>query len=100
MKTVATREYTHGVEHVFDTLINILSRYYTVKSIDKTIRCIEASSGMSSFSWGESFEVIVVAQNSGSVVRIRVKSRLLWNVTSNVEKKAEKILSLLQEHLN
>lgn len=100
MKTVATREYTHDVEYVFDTLLNILNKHYTVKSIDKAIRYIEASSGMSSFSWGESFEVIVAAQNSGSAVRVGVKSRLLWNVTSNVEEKAKKLLDLLEEHLD
>lgn len=99
MKTIAAREYAHDVERVFDALLNILNKDYNIKNVDKTVRCIEASSGMSSFSWGETFEIIAVAQNSGSVVRVRVKSRILWNITSNVEGKAKKLLDLLEESL-
>lgn len=98
METIATREYAHDVERVFDTLLNTL-RSYNIKSIDKTIRCIEVSFGMSLFSWGETFEVIVVAQSSGSAVRVRAKPRVFWNVTSNVEVKASKLLDLLEEDL-
>lgn len=100
METITTREYTHDVERVFDTLRNILDKYYNIKDIDKTIRCIKASSEISSFSWGETFEVIVVAQNSGSVVRVRTKSRIPWDVTNNVEEKAKKLLNLLEESLD
>ena len=100
METMIQREYTHDVGQVFDVLLNILSEHYNVKNIDKTIRCVEISSGMSLFSFGETFEVIVAAQNSGSVVRVRAKSRVRWNVTSNVEEKVKKLLDLLEEKLD
>lgn len=100
METMIQREYTPDVECVFGVLLNILSERYDVKNIDKTIRCVEVSFGMSLFSFGETFEVIVAAQNSGSVVRVRAKSRVRWNVTSNVEEKVKKLFDLLEENLD
>ncbi|MCE2498710.1 MAG: hypothetical protein J4F28_06965 [Nitrosopumilaceae archaeon] len=100
MKTISTREYPHDVERVFDALLSILDKSYNINSTDKTVRCVEVSLGMSLLSWGETFEVIVVAQNNGSAVRVRAKPRIFWNVTSNVEGEANKLLDLLEEDLD
>ena len=100
MEAVAIREYTHDVERVFEVVLNIVNKHYNIKNIDKTIRCIEVDSGMSLFSFGETFEVIVVAQNNGSVVRVRAKSRVRWNITSDMKGKAKKLLDSVEEDLN
>ena len=100
MRTVAKRKYPHNVEHVFDVLLDVLSNHYSIINIDKTIRCIEVSSGASLFSFGEKFEVIVVEQKTGSVVRIKTKSRVPWNVTSGVKGKTRKLFDILEENLD
>ena len=100
MEAVAIREYTHDVERVFEVVLSIVNKHYNIKNIDKTIRCIEVDSGMSLFSFGGTFEVIVVAQNSGSVVRVRAKSRVHWNITSDMKGKAKKLLDSVEEDLN
>lgn len=73
MEMIAKREYPHNVERVFDVLLNILDKHYTIKNVDKSIRCVEVSSGASLFSFGETFEITAVGQNTGSAVRIRAK---------------------------
>lgn len=100
METIAQRSYNKNADDVFKTLLNILSKNYNVKSVDNEIRCVEVSSGMSLFSFGENFEMIVVDQNKGSIVRVKAKSRIRWNITSDVGKKAEQIFELLEENLN
>ena len=100
MESVAIREYTHDVERVFEVVLSIVNKHYNIKNIDKTTRCIEVDSGMSLFSFGGAFEVIVVAQNNGSVVRVRAKSRVYWNITSDMKGKAKKLLDSVEEDLN
>jgi len=99
METVAQRSYKQNADDVFTTLLNILNENYDVKNVDDEIRCVEVSSGMSLFSFGENFEIIVADQNNGSIVRIKAKSRIRWNVTSDIEEKATHILELLDENL-
>ena len=100
METIAKRKYTHNAERVFDALLEILGKDYSIKNIDKSIRCVKACSGMSLFSFGETFEVIVVAQDSGSVVRVNAKSRVRWNVTSGMKGTASDLLDSVEENLN
>ncbi len=99
METVTRREYAHDAELVFAILLPILSKLYDIKNIHKKIKCVEVSSGASLFSFGETFEVSVAANDGGSVVRVRAKSKVRWNVTSNVEGKAEELLDLLGKNL-
>lgn len=100
METVAQRSYNQNANDVFKTLLNILSKNYDVKNVDNEIRCLEVSSGMSLFSFGETFDIIVAEQDSGSIVRVKVKSRIRWNVTSDIEEKSEQIFELLEENLS
>ena len=100
METIAQRSYNQNVDKVFKTLLNILNENYDVKSIDDEIRCVEVSSGMSLFSFGENFEIVVAEQNRGSIVRVKAKSRIRWNITSDIEEKSKQILELLEENLS
>ena len=99
METVAQRSYNQNADNVFKILLNILSENYDVKSVDNEIRCVEVSSGMSLFSFGENFEIIVAEQNNGSIVRVKTKSRIRWNITSEIEEKAKQIFELLEENI-
>lgn len=100
MEIVAKREYPHDVGYVFDVLLSILHTRYKVVKVDKAIRCVEVSTGTSLFSFGENLEVIVIEQNAGSTVRVRSKSRIMWNIASDVEGKARELLDLLEENLD
>ena len=100
METIAQRLYNNNPDEVFKVLLNILNEYYDIKRADEAIRMVEVSSGMSLFSFGENFEIIVASQNNGSIVSVKTKSRVRWNVTSNVEEKAERIFELLEENLD
>lgn len=100
METIAQRSYNNNPDEIFKVLLNILNEYYDVKRTDEAIRMVEVSSGMSLFSFGENFEIIVASQNDGSIVSVKTKSRVRWNVTSNVGKKAEQIFELLEENLD
>lgn len=100
METIAQRSYNNNPDEVFKVLLNILNEYYDVKRADEAIRMVEVSSGMSLFSFGENFEIIVASQNDSSIVSVKTKSRVRWNVTSNVEEKAEQIFELLEENLD
>ena len=55
---------------------------------------------MSLFSFGEDFEIIVASQGTSSVVNVKTKSRIKWNVASSVQDKAEQIFELLEEKLD
>ena len=100
METIAKRSYDVNPDKVFQILLTVLSESHSVKRIDNEIRTMEISSGMSLFSFGETFEIIVASQDPGSVVNVKTKSKVKWNVTSNVKDKAEQIFELLDKNLN
>ena len=100
MEAIAKRSYGVNPDKVFQILSNVLSDSYDIKRIDSEIRTMEVSSGMSLFSFGETFEIIVVSQDAGSIVSVKTKSKVKWNVTSNVKNRAEQIFELLEKNLN
>ena len=100
METIAKRSYDVNPDKVFQILLTVLSESHSVKRIDNEIRTMEISSDMSLFSFGETFEIIVASQDPGSVVNVKTKSKVKWNVTSNVKDKAEQIFELLDKNLN
>ena len=97
MEAIAKRSYDVNPDKVFQILLTVLSESHSVKRIDNEIRTMEISSGMSLFSFGETFEIIVASQDTGSVVNVKTKSKVKWNVTSNVKDKAEQIFELLDK---
>lgn len=97
LETIAQRTYNQNPDKVFKTLLNILNENYDITRVEESIRTIEVSSGMSWLSFGETFEIIVVSHDGGSIVRIKAKSRLRWNITSDVEEKTNRIFQLLDE---
>jgi len=99
METIAQRQYDKNPDEVFKVLLSILNENYNIKKVEESVRTVEASSGMSLFSYGESFEIIVASHDNGSIVRIKTKSKVKWNITSDVEGKTQHILELLDEQL-
>ena len=78
-------------------MLEILDKDFDVKRIEYSIRTVEVSTGMSLLSFGENFEIIVASHDEGSIVRVKAKSKIKWNATSDVEKKANEIFELLDE---
>lgn len=101
METIAQRTYNEKPDVVFDILLEILAKKgFEIKKSEPSIRLVEISTGMSLLSFGESFEIIVGGSGDESVVRVKSKSRIRWNVTSQVEKKSEEILDLIETRIN
>lgn len=97
METIAQKTYDLDPDELFKILLEILDKNFDVKRIEHSIRTVEVSTGMSMFSFGENFEIIVASHGNGSVVRVKAKSKIKWNVTSDVEKKVNDIFELLDE---
>ena len=100
METVARHSYGTDPDTTFDILQDVIHESYRVKRIDNRVRTIEFSSGMSLFSFGENFEAIVAGQGKGSMVKLRAKSKIKWNVTANNKNIVARIFESLDEKLH
>ena len=100
MEAVSQKTYNQDPDKVFGVLLVILEKNFDIKRIEQSVRTIEVSTGMSLFSFGENFDIIVASHNNGSIVRVKAKSKVKWNVTSDVENKAAKIFKLLDTALS
>lgn len=99
MENKSQRTYLQEPDEVFSILLDILNENYDVKDIDESMRIVEVSTGMSLFSFGENFEILVTSGDTGSVVRVKGKSKIKWNMTSDIEKKVNEIFEFLDERL-
>ena len=95
MKDLQTRIYTISPDRLFPELLKLVKTKFKIKKIEDEHRLVEISSGMSLFSFGESFEIIVSDHDQGSIVRVKGESNLKWNVSSNVKEKISEIFELL-----
>lgn len=99
-ETIAQRTYDQNPDKVFKALLNILKEHFDVKRVEEYVRTVEVSSGMSLFSFGENLEIIVSNHDNGSIVRVKAKSKVRWNITSDIEEKANQIFELLDEQFS
>ncbi len=99
METISQKTYELDPDEVFKILLEILEENFDIKRIEQSVRTVEVSTGMSLFSFGENFDIIVANYNNGSIVRVKAKSKIKWNVTSNVESKAKKVFEILDKRL-
>ena len=99
METVARRSYDANPDKTFETLQDVIHESYRVKRIDNQVRTIEFSSGMSLFSFGENYDVIVASHGEGSIVKLRAKSKIKWNATANNKNSVKQIFDSLDEKL-
>lgn len=100
MEAISQKTYDQDPDKVFKSLLKILEGNFDVKKIEQSVRIVEVSTSMSLFSFGENFDIIVASHNNGSIVQVKAKSKVKWNVTSDVENKAKKIFELLDAALN
>jgi hypothetical protein len=99
METIAQKTYLLNPDKLFKILLEALGKNFDIKRIEDPIRTVEVSTGMSLLSFGENFEIIVASYDNGSIVRVKAKSKIRWNVTSDVKNKANEIFKLLDSHL-
>ena len=99
METINQKIYNEAPDKVFKALLDILNEQFEVKRIEEDVRTVEITTGMSWFSFGETFEIIVASQGNGSIVRVKGKSKVKWNITSEVEEKTQQIFELLDQKL-
>ncbi|NIP61281.1 MAG: hypothetical protein GWN01_10255 [Nitrosopumilaceae archaeon] len=101
METIAQRKYKENPDRVFAVLLEVLAKKdFEIKRSEPSIRLVEISTSMSLLSFGESFEIIVGGTENDSVVRVKSKSRIRWNITSQTEEKTKEILNLIENRLN
>lgn len=100
MEAISQKTYNQDPDKVFEILLEILKKNFNIKRFEQSVRTVEVSTGMSLFSFGENFDIIVASHNNGSIVRVRANSKVKWNVTSDVVNKAKKIFELLDTRLN
>lgn len=86
-------------DELFYQLIELLKEKFEIERIEESICSVEISTGMSLFSFGESFEIVVSNFEQGSVVRIKGKSKIKWNITNDAKEKISEIFELLDEQI-
>ena len=95
--------YPYNAETVFKSLKNVCSEsWFTVISVDESIKRIILSTPPSLFSYGESIEAIVQPEgNNKALVYVKSKPKVFFNITtgSAVERNVQKIYQMLDEAL-
>ena len=97
MEYLEQKTFSIPPDELFYQLIELLKEKFEIKRIEESIRSVEISTGMSLFSFGESFEIVVSNFEQGSVVRIKGKSKIKWNITNDAKEKISEIFELLDE---
>lgn len=95
--------YSYDADTVFESLKNVCSKsWFTVISVDESIRRIIMSTPPSLFSYGESIEAIVQSEgNNKALVYLKSKPKVFFNITARgaVERNIQKIYQMLDEAL-
>lgn len=100
MESLESKTFSSTPDELFPELLKLVQQKFKIKSTEKHIRTVEISTGMSLFSFGESFVIIVSDYKNGSIVRIKGKSKIKWNITNDVKGKIVEIFDLLDDHHN
>ncbi len=95
MKSVGQNTYIENPDTIFDFLISNIQNIYNIKKSDPKLRHIDISVNVSFFSFGEHIEIFISAQKNNSIVQIKSNSKVLWNISSNTQKKIDEIFTLL-----
>jgi hypothetical protein len=96
--TEITRKYNVDADTMFQrTRLACVQAGLSITKEDLLTRRIQASTGLSSFSWGERVNILVSQQIDGSTVTIESKPKVMFNLTAfggakgNVETLFERI---------
>ncbi|MEP0825800.1 MAG: hypothetical protein HRF40_09960 [Nitrososphaera sp.] len=100
MADIDSREYAVSPDRLFEILQESLPHAgFKIRKIEKEIRRIELSTGMSLFSFGESLEVIVSANGTGSVLYVKSKAKIAWNISADTQGKVDTLFGIIKERL-
>jgi ubiquinone biosynthesis protein COQ9 len=98
MADIDSREYVLHSEELFAILLEVVPKAgFNVKKIENAIRRIEVSTGMSWFSFGESLEIIVSSKGKGSILYVKSKAKIPWNMTSDVRGRVDSLFRLVDD---
>jgi len=96
MENIASKEYNKKPDELFQALIDAVQEAgLKISKIEKPIRRMEVSTGVSLFSFGESCEIIVSDSNGKSLVYVRAKPKIAWNITAQLDGKVKKVFQIL-----
>lgn len=100
METIDSKSYKKNPDQLFDTLVDVVGKAgFNVKRVEKAIKRIEVSTGVSLFSFGETLEIIVGNEGDSSLVYVRSKTRIPWNITAQLDKKIKTLFQLIDESI-
>lgn len=103
MDSFTQQQFPFAYDSVFDGLLVVLPELgMRVKSADKVIGRIEASAGMSLFSWGENISLIVErGAEASSIVKIESSLKVSTNLVGSHRHRGNfsKIIGALSQHL-
>jgi hypothetical protein len=97
-----TEEFSLNADKLLQAVTQVCSNSgYSVIKIDKTVRRLKVSTGLSLFSYGEELEVIISPKNENrSVLYIEAKPRAWFNVTSDPSGAATNLLKKVKTECN
>ena len=95
--------YPYNADTVFESFKNVCSKsWFTVISVDMSIRRIIMSTPPSPFSYGESIEAIVQPEGDNkALVYVKSEPKVFFNITSGgaVERNIQNIYQMLDDEL-
>lgn len=100
MADIDSREYSVSPDRLFEIVQGALpSAGFKVKNVEKQIRRIELSTGASFFSFGESLEVIVGSSANGSILYVKSKAKIAWNISADTQGKVNELFRAVETRL-
>lgn len=96
------RKYSASADYVFDKLKQLSGKSgFQVDRIDETNRRLMLSTGLSLLSYGETIEVIVNPENSGSRVYVSSKPKVWFNITAegSTRRNVQRVFEILDKNL-
>ena len=100
MADIDSREYSVSPDILFQILQKAAPQAgFKIKKTEEQIRRVELSTGVSLFSFGESLEVIVGSNGSGSILYIKSKAKIAWNISADIRGKVDTLFGIIEELL-
>ena len=98
------QKFPYGYDQVFDSVIAMIPQIeFSLKSQDRTIGRVTASTGMSLFSWGENLTIVVEKVDS-TTTSVGIESALKLGINvggaHRHSKNFNKLIEAISEHLS
>ena|SRR2546427_7922636 len=96
--TRIVKKYNENADAIFDRVRSACNKLgHQITKEDTITRSLQASTGLSALSWGETLKIIVTQQRDGSTIVVDFKPRVWFNITA--ENRAERNARNLVEEL-